>query len=601
MSYIVRQRDEIPMEHTWDLESIFATEEEWEEAVGQLQGRLKEIERFKGRLAEGPDTLVAFLKEAEETQRLLGKIFVYASLNYSVDTTDQAAAARNDRARALFGMMMAVVSFAEPELLAIGFAALKEWLEQDERLAPYAHYLDQLEKRQDHVRSAEVEQVLGLARDAFGTASATHGILANADLTFTPAQDSEGETYEINQGLIGKLITHSDREVRRTAWEHYADGHLAFKNSMANMLAAGVKQDVFMTRVRGYASSLEASLASNFIPVEVFHNLIETFRRHLPTWHKYWRIRRQALGLDTLREYDIKAPLATVSPEIAYRQAVDWIAAGMKPLGAEYVDALRQGALQERWIDVYPNQGKRMGAFSAGVPGTYPFIMMSYNDDLYSLSTLAHELGHSMHSYYTWQNQEVLAYCRYSLFVAEVASNFNQAMVRDYLFKSQDDPDFQIAVIEEAMSNFHRYFFIMPTLSRFELEIHQRVERGEALSADGLIDLMAGLFQEGYGDEVEMDWQRTGITWAAFHTHLYRNFYTYQYATGISAAHALAEGVLNGAPNAVDNYLAFLKAGGSLYPLDALKLAGVDMTSPEPVEQTFGVLGRLVDRLERLI
>jgi oligoendopeptidase F len=353
-------------------------------------------------------------------------------------------------------------------------------------------------------------------------------------------------------------------------------------------------------RVRGYGSSLEAALSPNFIPVAVFHNLIDTFKKNLPTWHRYWRIRRQALGYDTLHEYDVKAPLTQNPPKLSYETAVDWIAQGMAPLGKEYVTALRNGALEQRWVDVYPNQGKRMGAFSSGQQGTHPFIMMSFTDDLFSLSTLAHELGHSLHSYFTWQTQPSV-YSRYGLFVAETASNFNQALTRAHLFEMNDDPNFHIAVIEEAMANFHRYFFIMPTLARFELEIHQRMERGQALNADSLIELLADLFREGYGDEVVFDRDRMGITWAQFHTHMYSNFYVYQYATGISAAHALARNILEEKAGAVDNYLAFLKAGGSLYPLDALKLAGVDMTSPEPVETTFAVLSQIVDRLEQLV
>ncbi len=241
-----------------------------------------------------------------------------------------------------------------------------------------------------------------------------------------------------------------------------------------------------------------------------------------------------------------------------------------------------------------------MGAYSHGVPGTHPFILMSYNDDIFGMSTLAHELGHSMHSFLSWREQP-LVYAGYSLFVAEVASNFNQALVRAHLLEQSADPDFQIAVIEEAMANFHRYFFIMPTLARFELEIHERVERGEGLSAEGLIALMSDLFREGYGSEVEVDDERVGITWAQFSTHLYSNFYVYQYATGISAANALAKGIVDGRPGARDNYLAFLKSGGSLYPLDALKLAGVDMASSEPVEEAFGVLAGMVDRLEKLV
>lgn len=601
MTTQTRKREEIPTQYKWDVESIFATPDEWETAVSHYQQLLQAIAQYRGRLGEGPDVLADYLAASETISQAMGKLYVYASSNYSVETTNQEAAARNDRARGLFGQTMAATAFARPELLAIGFDTLRDWLAADERLAPYAHFLDRLERQQTHVRSAEVEQLLGMVQDAFGTAAATHGILANADLQFAPAVGSDGQTYAITQGTIGGLLTHADREVRRTAWENYADAHLAYQNSMANALAAGIKQDVFFMRARGYNSSLEAALDNAFIPTDVFHNLINTFKANLPTWHRYWAIRRRALGYETLHPYDIKAPLSLNPPVVPYETAVDWIATGMLPLGQEYASILRAGSLEERWVDVYPNEGKRMGAFSSGVKGTHPFIMMSYTDDLFGLSTLAHELGHSMHSYYTWQNQDISAYTRYGLFVAEVASNFNQAMVRAHLLNQSDDPEFQIAVIEEAMSNFHRYFFIMPTLARFELEIHQRIERGQALNAAGLNSLLADLFSEGYGDEMAQDRDRIGITWAQFHTHMYSNFYVYQYATGISAAHALAQDILAGKPGAADNYLAFLKAGGSVYPLDALQIAGVDMTAPTAVETTFAVLADYVDRLEQLI
>jgi oligoendopeptidase F len=272
----------------------------------------------------------------------------------------------------------------------------------------------------------------------------------------------------------------------------------------------------------------------------------------------------------------------------------------MQPLGDDYVSVLRRGATDQRWVDIYPNQRKASGAYSDGFVGTHPFILMSYTDDIHSMSTLAHELGHSMHSYLTWKNQPMV-YAFYGMFAAEVASNFNQAMVRAHLMRTNPDRDFQISVIEEAMSNFHRYFFIMPALARLELEIHQRVERGLGLSADYLSGLMADLFSEGYGDEVEIDADRIGITWAEFSGHMYMNFYVYQYATGISAANALARGVLDGGDEAAARYISFLSSGGSLYPMDALKLAGVDMASPEPVEKTFGVLAEMVDRLADLV
>ncbi|HVA92662.1 MAG TPA: M3 family oligoendopeptidase, partial [Chloroflexota bacterium] len=349
-------------------------------------------------------------------------------------------------------------------------------------LAPYAHYLDALEEAQAHVRSAEVEEVLGMVNDPFATASGAHRILADAELRFAPARDSRGAETAIAQGTIQALLTSPDRETRRTAWEGYADAHLAMKNTMAACLAAGVKQDVFRARVRRYPSSLEAAVSDNYIPSTVFHNLIATFRKNLPTWHRYWAVRRRALGLNDFHVYDIWAPLAVGKAPLPFSRAVEWILEGLAPLGAEYVETVRRGVFEERWVDIYPNRGKRAGAFSGGGPGTHPFILMSYNDDVFGLSTLAHELGHSMHSYYTWQTQP-LTYCHYSIFVAEVASNFNQAIVRAHLLKTNPEPEFQISVIEEAMSNFHRYFFIMPTLARFELELHERVERGEPLTA----------------------------------------------------------------------------------------------------------------------
>jgi oligoendopeptidase F len=596
----IPQRDQIAIEHTWNAESVFASIDDWEAEFSRVEAQIPTLARFRGRLGDGPATLVEWLAAADALNTALGKLQTYAVMGHAVDAADQQATARYDRFAGLAARAQAAAAFAAPELLALGGETLRSWARSDPRLAVYEHYFDQLARRGAHVRSAEVEEFLGMVSEPFAAAAGTHGVLANADLRYAPARGAEGETLEVTQGTVNALLSHPDREVRRSAWESYADAHLAVRHTMASCLATGVKQQVFGARARHYPSALEASLNASHIPVAVFHNLVETYRRNLPTWHRYWRIRRQALGYDKLYVYDIKAPLTTRLPHVSFERAMEWIAAGMRPLGAEYVELMRQGALDQRWVDIYPNQGKRLGAFSSGAQGTHPFILMSYTDDIFSMSTLAHELGHSMHSYYTWQNQPPI-YADYSLFVAEVASNFNQALVRAHLLELDSDPDSQIAVIEEAMANFHRYFFIMPTLARFELEIHQRIERGEALTADGLIALMADLFREGYGEEVEMDTERVGITWGQFATHMYSNFYVYQYATGISGAHALAEGVVAGKPGAVERYLAFLKAGGSLYPLDALQQAGVDLATPAPVEHTFGVLAQLVDRLEQAL
>ena len=593
-------RSEIALADTWDAASIFADDAAWEAELAAIAAELPELASFQGELGAGPGNLADWFARSEAAVNRTYKAYIYASLFHEGDTGDEAAKGRVDRCLGLFSRVAATASFAEPEMLGIGFETLRRWTRQEPRLATYAHYFDQLERRQAHVRSAEVEEVLGLAIDPLSSASGTHGILADADLTFRPAGDSAGAEHQVAQGTVERLLQSPDRALRRSAWESYADAHLALKNTMANCLATGVKQNVFLARARRYPSALEASVEANHIPVAVFHNLIATFKEHLPVWHRYWDVRRHALGQDDIAPYDIWAPLTSNPPHVPFDQALAWVAAGLAPLGEEYVGPLLRGVTEQRWVDKYPNVGKRAGAFSSGCQGTHPFLLLNSTDDLESMSILAHELGHSMHSYFTWQTQPPV-YSEYTIFVAEAASNFNQALVRAHLFAQGLGRDFDLALINEAMSNFHRYFFLMPTLARFELAIHERIERGEALPAGAMMELLTDLFREAYGPGVTIDPERVGITWAQFPTHLYANFYVYQYATGLSGAHALAGRILRGEPGAVADYLGFLKAGSSGYPLDVLKRAGVDLTTPDPVRQTFGVLKDLVDRLEGLI
>jgi oligoendopeptidase F len=595
----VPARSEVAPEYTWNSTALFESAEAWRAERQAVLDSLPGVRRYQGHLGDNAATLADAMGALQELMRRVGRLYVYGMMSYSVDTTNQAAAALLGEAQGTLGQVMSTVSFLDPELLAVGEPALRQWLRDEPRLAIYEHYISDLFRKQAHVRSAEVEEVLGMLAEPFAGAGNIAGLLANADFKFEQATTSDGAKLDLTQGTLQGILASPDREARRTAWEHYADQYLAYKNTLASALATSIKQNVFDMRVRRHRSTLEASLYENDIPVSVFHNLIDVFRRNLPTWHRYWALRRKALKVETLQPYDFWAPLASARPAVPYQQAVEWISQGLAPMGADYVNALRQGCLVERWVDVYPNVGKTAGAFSGGTAGTLPYIMMSYNDDVFSMSTLAHELGHSMHTLLSCRTQPVL-YTRYSLFVAEVASNFHQAMVRGYLFEHEQDPGFQLNLIEEAMSNFHRYFFIMPTLARWELEVHQRVEQGRSVTAGDMNALMADLFSEGYGGEVNVDRERVGITWATF-PHMYADYYVYQYATGISGANALARRILAGQPGAVESYLDFLKAGGSLYPLDALKLAGVDLTTPRPVEEAFEVLKGIVDRLEKLV
>ncbi len=597
----IPSRSQVNKKYTWNAESVFKSPKQWEAALKSIIKDLPKVRRFAGKLGESPEMLLKGLKVVEDISLRTYTVYMYAQFNYAVDATNQEAAGMAGKAQGMAGQVGAATAFVNPELLKIGMKKLDAWMKKNPKLAVYRQSFDDLFRQQAHVRSAEVEEILGMAADPFSGASNSTSMLVNADFKFAPAVDSKGKKIEITQGnFYSTLLEHPDRKVRETAFNNYHDKHVEFKNTLATNLSTSISANVFNMRARKFNSTLSASLFNNNIPEEVFHNLINTFKKKLPIWHRYFEIKRKALKLKDFQYYDVWAPLAKKSTPISFEKAVDYISDSLAPLGKDYVNTLRQGCLQDRWVDSTVNAGKTNGAFSYGSPETHPFIMMSFTNDIGSMSTLAHELGHSMHSYLSWKNQPFV-YSGYSLFVAEVASNFNQAMMRGHLLKTVKDPNFLISLIEEAVSgNFFRYFFQMPTLARFELETHQRAERGEPLTADSMQNLMADLFTEGFGPKVKIDRPRVGMVWSTF-SHLFADYYVYQYATGISGAHALSGRILRGEPNAAEDYLGFLKSGSSKYPLDVLKKAGVDLTKPKAVEETFKVMEGYIDRLEELV
>jgi len=595
----VLKRADVPKEQTWNAESVFDNVDAWQAEFEAVTAELPQLEAFKGTLAQSAERLVEWLDVSEALTRRVMNLYFYAMMNSAVDSTNQTYKTLTGQAMGLFGKVKAMTSFADPEQLAIGEDTVMGWVDSHEPLAQYRKHYENLFRMQAYVKSGDIEQVLSMVGDPFRTSNNAASELTQSDLTYTPATNAEGQDVDVNNGTLPSALNGVDRVLRKTMWQNYMDGHLQFKNTLSNIYLGSVKQNNTMAKIRGYDDALHAQLAPNKLPNDVFHNLINTYKKNLPTWHKYWAVRERALGVDKLQPYDIWAPITPDDPKLSWEESVHFISDGMQPLGDEYVNVMRKGCLEDRWVDYSVNEGKRQGAFSYGTYDTMPFIMMTYNNSLGAMSTLAHELGHSMHSYYSRVTQPPV-YAGYSMFVAEVASNFNQALVRAHLFEAKkDDPSFQIALIEEAMANFHRYFFIMPTLARFEYEVHTRVSDGKPVTADILNGIMTELFAEGYGDFMQDEAERTGITWATFQ-HLYVPYYTFQYATGISAAHALADGILAGDEEARDNYLTFLKSGSAVYPLDALKIAGVDMSTPEAVEKTFEVLAQMVDKLDEL-
>ena len=596
------KRKDVESAHTWDLESVFPTAEDWEKERRAVMATLPTLAGFKGKLGESPLVLADYLEAAGSMAVRTVRLMTYANMEIIVDTTNPKALALKGQATGLFGQCCATVSFSQPELQDLG-DILFEWAEKEPRLSIYRHYFEDLIRQKDHLRSAEVEQVLGLLIDPFSGPQATASALTDSDLQFADAVGGNGEAFRVGQTTIPPTgIQSPDRERRRTAWESFSDGYLGVKNTLASNYLTCVKQRVFNIRVRSYESVLQSMLSPGNVPTAVFQNLIDTFTANLPTWHRYWDVRLRLLRVDTLHPYDQWAPLQDNEIRIPYEEAVDWCCASMEPLGDEYVAAMRSGCTEERWVDYEPNIEKRQGAAAVGggLGSTRNFLYTSYDSTLQAVSVLAHELGHAMHGYLINQTQPIVYRSMGMSMVAETASNFNQALLRSYLMREKvDDDSFQLALLDEAMFNFHRYFFIMPTLARFEFEVFSRAEKGQPLNADILNGIMGELFAEGYGSTLSDDPDRTAITWAQFQ-HIYMPFYTFQYAIGISAAHAMAEGVIAGDGEARQRYLSFLKAGGSLYPLEVFRLSGVDMTTPEPVEQAFAVLDDIVTRLDAL-
>ena len=594
----VPARQEIEQKYKWDLESVYADETSWEKDFAKTKELAEKIKEFSGRLGDGAGVLLECLKLRDELMVLAGKVIVYANLRRDEDTANAKHQAMADRSGMLGVQVQTAVSFIEPELLGLEEGAVEKYLKAQKGLEEYRHYLDNVLRRKPHTLSPREEQLLSMAGELDAAPYNIFSMLNNADLRFPEICDEDGEKVELSHGRFIKFMQSKDRRVRREAYEAMYTTYGQIKNTLAASLNGKIKGGMFFAKARNFATAREAALFEDNVPVKVYDNVIGTINANLEPLHNYVRLKKRVLGLEQIVMHDIYAPLvAEVKLEVPFEAGKDMVLTALAPLGREYVaDAGK--AFSEGWVDVYENQGKRSGAYSWGSYATKPFMLLNYDDTLNSVSTLAHELGHSMHSYYSRTNQPP-AKASYPIFLAEVASTLNEALLNDYLLKVTTDKQKRLFIINEYLETIRGTVYRQTLFAEFEKEIYARTEAGRPLTNEDFSALWLELNKKYYGPEMEID-DLIGLEWARI-PHFYYNFYVYKYVTGFAAATCLAENVLAGDEEAIGRYLEFLKSGGTDYPLNTLQKAGVDMTEPQPLVTTLGVFAKLLAELEELL
>ena len=594
----LRRRDEIPAEYKWNMQDMFASDELWEEEVEKVFALAKEMESYRGRLSESAKTLLEALKKNDELAQFAVRVYVYANQRYHEDTAVSKYQGYSAKADTVIVTLNSAISYMNPEILAMDETLLEQYYQEEKELEHYRRFLSEIIRGKAHTRSEEVEGILAQARDMAVAPSNIYSMFSNADLRFPSITDVEGNRIKITHGNFISLLQSKDRKLRKQVFRNVYDTYRKNGNTITAIFNSQLKQESFYAKVRNFTSVRQMHLNEGNIPECVYDNLIEAVHKHLPAMHKYMAIRKKMLGVDELHMYDIYVPLVEdTGAQYTYEEAKKLVKASLAPMGEEYVKVASDG-MDHDWVDVYENENKRSGAYSWGAYGTHPYVLLNHQDDLSSTFTLAHEMGHAMHTYYSTKTQPI-TYADYLIFVAEVASTCNEALLMHYMLEQTTDDKERKYLINHHLEGFRTTLFRQAMFAEFEMIVHKKLADGENLTQESLCKIYHDLNVLYYGpdmvvdEEIDYEWMRI--------PHFYTSFYVYQYATGYSAAIAFSKKILEEGKPAVDSYINnFLSGGCSKDPIDLLKAAGVDMSSPAPIDDALAVFEEYLDKFEAM-
>lgn len=592
------KRSEVKEEHTWKVSDMYESTAEWEQALNQVKEIADRIAGMEGRVTESAANLYQVLKDCDAYGEIIDLAFNYAQRLYDQDRNDSTHQAMSQKVYGVWADVAGMISFIEPEILAVPEEQLEMFYKELPELESYRGKIAEIQRLRGHSLSAEMEKLLAMTSEMSQTPEQVFAVMNSADIRFPEITDENGEKVRLTHGNYVLFLQSADRRVRKEAFEAMYSVYKQFVNTFAGLYNGQVKQQIFFAKARKYDSTLDAALTANNVSVKVYENLLDTVSANMDKLHRYVKLRKKCLGLDELHMYDIYTPMiADAARKVPFEEAKETVLKALAPLGEEYVAKVKEG-FENRWIDVYENEGKCTGAYSAGAYGTHPYVLLNYSETLDDMFTLAHEMGHAMHSFYSNSTQP-FTYAEYKLFVAEVASTCNEVLLMEYLLKNTIDKKERAYLLNHYLDSFKGTVYRQTMFAEFEKESNRMAEQGESLTAESLNELYLKLNQKYYGTDIISD-EEIAFEWAKI-PHFYYNFYVYQYATGFSAAVALARGILKEGEPAVERYKKFLCGGCSESPLELLKIAGVNLESPKPVQDALDVFGEILDEIEALL